>query len=275
MIVGWSCPMCKHNIPLQADHYNQSNCGLSIHPDYAEAVLHDNDDRYVTDQVTVTVGLGCPRSRAIERDEPVFVNPFDYNSMLAGRAWDQLMDKHAPVDSKKIQLHGTIEGITVYGEIDRLRRMGNWLMISDHKHSNVYRQKYLAKEGVSKEYQVQTSMYAELYEQMNGERPTHGEVFYHFTGNSGTNPFTPFQFLTLSLSDCLAFKPYDGDYTLLELYRQADRYNKWKRGESGVKVGAFDLPLAGKSQKFGSSKVMCDYCQVRSTCFEDDHGSPF
>lgn len=274
MIVGFACPVCHRNQPR--DHYETSKCGLTISPDYATAILRDNEDRYIKDQVTVTAGLGCPRSRAIEADVDVYVNPLAYNALLIGRAWDLHMEKYAPEGTAKITLKGTIEGITVYGEIDRVRRCDGWLMISDWKHTNNFQQKWIKQEGVKRENVIQTSIYAELYAQQFGERPTHGEIIYHFSGaSSSSNPsLMPFQYLLLPLDECLAHKPYNGQFTVLDLYRQADRYEKWKRGEGGIKVEALDLPLAGVSMSFGA-KEFCSYCQVESTCKEAATGSPF
>lgn len=268
MIVGFNCPVCKR--PVSLDHFEVTECGLQVPADYATAVLHDQDDRYITDEVTVTAGLGCPRSRAIERDSEVLVDPLSYNALLIGRAWDQLLEKHAPDGTAKIELEGTIEGIHIFGEIDRVWECGDKFIIIDHKHSNNFAQKFAKKEGVKPEHRIQTSIYAELYFQKFGRRPTHGLIFSHYSGATA-EPITPFVYEVQPLADCLAWKPYGGDYTVLELYKQAEKYYADKRAGA---TAPFSLPLVGATMKFGT-KSMCDYCSVFAACTEANTGSPF
>src|SRR5262245_27608871 len=118
-ITAWYCQSCKRAVPLT--HFSDTPCGAHVvHPDYAEAVLHGNDDYYGLDKVTVTSGLGCPRSRAIEEQCNVTVNPLDYNALLIGSAWDSYMATFAPEGNRKIRVQGVIAGIEVHGEIDQL-----------------------------------------------------------------------------------------------------------------------------------------------------------
>lgn len=263
-IIGFSCPHCKQNVAL--DHYNVTECGAKLHPDYAHAALHSDDLYYGHDQVSVTSGLGCPRSRAIERNCDVYVNPLAYNALLIGSAWDHAMEQQAPPNMRKMQLTGVIEGITIHGEIDRIRKIGEHWTIEDWKHSNNFQEKHVKTQGVRKENQIQTSIYAELYAQQHGERPTRGAIWYHFSG-AGKEPLIPYIYELLSLEECLQHKPYGGDYTVLELYKQADSYY---RGD----LTTFDLPLVGDTMAFGT-KGYCDYCQVRDACFEAARGAPF
>lgn len=276
-ITAWNCPICSEVVAL--DHFAESACGLKVPADYATAILHDNDDRYISDAVTITVGLGCPRSRAIEESVAVAVDPLEYNALLIGRAWDQLLEKHAPEGTSKIIVDGEIGGIHIYGEIDRLIEYNNEIIIIDHKHSNNWAQGYAKKEGVKMEHRVQTSIYAELYAQKFRKRPTRGLIFNHYSGAPGGSLdvekyLLPFVYPLLPVSACLEFKPHGGRYTVLELYQQADAYEKWKTTDGVVRVEAFDLPLAGESMAFGS-KSFCDYCQVRAACFEQAKGAPF
>lgn len=270
MIIGFYCQKCRVNVPL--DHFAETACGLVVHPDYAAAALHSDADYYGAGLVTVTGGLGCVRSRAIEADKPVVVNPLDYNALVLGSAWDTAMQAHAPADKVKIRVAGVIDGIAVAGEIDRVRRVAGDLLIEDHKHSNNFRYKYIVEEaGPRIEYVIQTSIYAELYCQTFGERPTKGAVWYNFSGANNDNhkpPLVSKVYELMGLQDCLAHKPYDGDYTVRELYHQAAEY--YQR----FTVDAFELPLAGESMKFGS-KSYCDYCQVRDACFTAAKGAPF
>lgn len=284
-ITAWKCPGCHREVPL--DHYETTKCGATVcHPDYARAILRDNEDRYVKDQVTVTVGLGCPRSRAIENDLPVAVNPLEFNALLIGRAWDQLLENHSPAGTSKVVVKGTIAGVEIWGEIDRVRELTNgeqtYLAIEDHKHGNNFQQRFAKKDVesgkpvVKPEQAIQTSIYAELYAQQEGVRPTHGVIWQHYSGAPGPSNavLTPHIYLLWSVADCLAHKPYNGEYTVEQLYKMADRYEKWKRGGAAIRVEALDLPLVGKTMSFGT-KEFCDYCEVRDTCFTADRGAPF
>lgn len=272
-IIGWYCIKCRGRVPL--DHFASTSCGLVIHPDYAAAVLASDDEYYGTGLVTVTGGLGCVRSRAIERDKDVFVNPLDYNALVVGSAWDMMMQSCAPTRQVKVRVDGVIDGIAIAGEIDRVRRVGGDLYIEDHKHTNNFQYKWLAEEdGPRVEYIIQTSIYAELYDQTFGERPAMGVIWYNFSGGNSDSrkpPLMPKIYRLMDLADCLGHKPYGGDYTVGEIYHQAAGY--YQQGD-GVKVDAFDLPLAGESMSFGS-KSYCDYCQVRETCFTQAKGAPF
>jgi hypothetical protein len=269
-IIGWDCPICKHQVPL--DHYETTECGLAIHPDYAAAVLHSDDDYYGTGMLTVTGGLGCPRSRALENDTDVYVNPTDYNAMVLGTAWDGAMQRYAPPLQAKVRLEGVI---------DRVRRIGDHLVIEDWKHSNNFQQKWAKKEmeeakkegkpPVKMEYRIQTAIYAELFAQQFGERPTRGIIWNHYSGAAQYGPASvllPLAYDLPSLAECLAHKPYGGDYTVLEIYKQAAGYIA-----TDVKA-PFELPLVGKTMSFGS-KSYCDYCQVQKACMAADSGAPF
>lgn len=270
-ITAWSCPGCKKIVPLT--HFNETQCGLVVHPDYAEAVLHGNDDYYGLDKVTVTSALGCPRSRAIEEQCDVAVNPLDYNALLIGTAWDVHLASYAPEGDRKIQVQGIINGIMVHGEIDRLRKVQGYLTIEDHKHGNNFQYKY-AKEA-KPEHILQLSLYAELYSQVRGVRPTHGTIWNHYSGANKKDapPLRPFTFLLWALEDCLAYKPYNGEYTVAQLFKQVALYQAGKT-DQGVRLSALELPLVGETMSFGSASY-CDYCQVRSVCFTAAKGAPF
>lgn len=295
-IVGWQCPICNRAVPL--DHYETSDCGLAIHPDYAAAIIRDRETpHHTTDMVTVTMGLGCPRSRALENsDEDLLANPLDYNALLIGQAWDTF------ITGEKLVLRGVVEGIQMAGEVDRVWRHGPDLYIVDWKHSNNNQQLFMKKEEergtvIKTEYRVQTSIYAELYYQMEmerfeagllkrgykkatkesleecapPERPNRGMVINHYSGaqSSRNRVLWPLVYDTIPLEEALDFRPYDGDYTVLDLYQQAaglyaDQPVAWS-----------DLPLAGKTMQFGKTNTMCDYCQVRVKCYETAQGAPF
>lgn len=269
-IVGWACPACKKQVPL--DHYiTDPKCGLVIHPAYAQAILDDRAEPHHTEgMVTVTAGLGCPRSRALENsDEKLFVNPLDYNALLAGQAWDRF------ITGEKIILRGVIDDIPMAGEIDCVRRLGADLLIEDWKHSNNNQQRFMKKEmaegkTVKFEYRIQTSIYAELYAQMHAERPTRGMVWNHYSGaeSNFNSVLIPLLYDFVPLEEALEYKPYSGEYTVRELYAQvhslcSEEAVTWK-----------DLPLVGTSMSFGT-KDYCSYCQVRNACFTQDRGAPF
>lgn len=268
-IVGWSCPECKAQVPL--DHYAASTCGLTIHPDYVQAILDDRAEPHHTEgMVTVTMGLTCPRSRALENsDEKLFVNPLDYNALLIGQAWDRF------ITGEKLVLVGKIADIPMAGEVDRVRRLGTDLLIEDWKHSNNFQQRFLKKEvddgrAIKMEYKIQTSIYAELYEQMHSERPNKGMVWNHYSGavSSSNKVLWPLIYDTIPLTEALAHKPYGGEYTVLELYQQAAELY------GDVPVTWDKLPLVGKTMSFGS-KEFCEYCQVRDACFKQAFGADF
>lgn len=287
-IIGWRCVYCNENVPL--DHFVSTDCGLKIHPAFTAAILHDEATDPHGKAMSVTDGLGCPRHAAIEGQEGVYVNPLDYNALLAGRGWDLVVGNQAfdnpetdlsrPMFRAKVQLKGAVAGMEITGELDNIRRLGERLIISDWKNSNNLRAFWIAKEGgPSMEYKIQTSIYAELYRQMFAEMPTDGEVVYHFSGAGeayrggelkskfSSPPLMAFQYDIIPLAECLAFKPYGGSYTVEELYRMAQPvYTEAKDWRL--------LPLVGQTMAFGT-KSYCDYCEVRDVCFTAARGAPF
>lgn len=273
-IIGWNCPICKRKEPL--DHYKTSICGMSIHPDYAEAVLHGNDDYYGLDMVTVTSGLGCPRSRAIEAEANIYVNPVDYNALVIGDAWDRQMERFAPPMNAKIAVRGMLAGIDVSGEIDRVREVvdvsgESYLVIEDHKHGNNFAQRFSKKEGVKLEHKLQLSIYGHLYGRMYKVTPTHGAIWNHYSGapaGKATDIYIlPFVFLLMPIMEALNAKPHGSTFTVAELYQQTAARLE---GEVTWK----DLPLVGETMSFGATSY-CDYCQMRETCFTQAKGAPF
>lgn len=272
-IIGWSCPGCKKPVPL--DHFDTTVCGTKVHPDYAAAVLHSNDDYYAAGQASVTSGLGCPRSRAIENAAvDVYVNPLDYNALLIGQAWDKHLERYADPMHTKVKVSGELCGVKVVGEIDRVRTVTDgeqsYLVVEDHKHGNNFARKFVVSEGVKLEHKLQLSIYAYLYGQQFGTAPTHGLVWNHYSGAVTSDPTSvllPFVFLIMDITECLNSKPFRGQYTVAELYRQTGQLVE---GE----VTWEELPLVGQTMSFGS-KSYCDYCQVRATCFTQDKGAPF
>lgn len=286
-IAGWACPHCPNKrAPL--DHYATTECGLRIHPAYAAAILYDDATDPHGKEMSVTDGLGCPRLRAIEnQSDEMYVDPLSYNAMLLGHAWDAVVggpavreagpgEAASPIGTiqAKVQLRGTIAGMAVTGELDNIRRLGDRLILSDWKHSNNFRAKWIKQEGgPSMEYKIQTSIYAELYRQMYGEMPNLGEVVYHFSG-AGKDVLLPYQYPILPIEQCLAYKPYNGTHTVAELYRMAQTvYGPVPEHQLGAKNWK-ELPLVGMTMSFGS-KSFCDYCQAKDLCYSAERGAPF
>lgn len=273
-ITNWWCPICNSKVAL--DHYVTTACGLKIHPDYAQAILNDRAEPHHTEgMVTVTAGLSCPRSRALEvSDENLTVNPLDYNALLIGQAWDKFITGNKMVLQGELTLpNGQV--LQIAGEIDNVRRWSDELLVEDWKHSNNNQQRFIKKEiaegvAVKMEYRIQTSIYAELYRQQHGEQPTKGLVWNHYSGaQSGYNdPLIPLMYDFIPLETALNYYPYGGDYTVAELYAQAAQLHnttpiKWS-----------NLPLAGETMMFGKQS-MCSYCQVRDACFTQAKNAPF
>lgn len=268
MITAWNCPSCQRVVPL--DHFAATKCALVVHPAYAKAVLESDTDYYGKGLVTVTSGLSCPRSRAIEQGASVTVNPLDYNALIVGSAWDKAMEQFAESGTAKIRLQGEVEGIKLSGEIDQVMRVGGELLICDHKHTNNFQYAHLKKEEKPRiEYVIQTSLYAELYFQQFSVRPDRGVVWYSFSGgNVGSSPpLMPKVYEFMDVKNCLDHKPYGGDYTVRELYQQSANY-------LSKPADPFALPLAGETMSFGT-KSYCEYCQVSKACRLAATGAPF
>ena len=259
-ITKWFCPTCQAEVPL--DHYATSVCGeTTVHPDYAAAIIGDRDSQHVKGAVRVTHGLGCPRRAVIEHVEDFAVNPLDVNAMLTGTAWHAMMERYGEPGKVEVALSGNIAGVKVSGRTDRLGTG----TVEDHKHINDDKVKYIRKDGVKAEHVAQLSIYAELAEQSGRQRPTRGIVWYH-TSKAGKDALIPIHTELMPIQEALDFKPHQGEYSVAELYQQADegfRTQDWRA-----------LPLAGKSMSFGPQS-MCSYCTVREICMEAERGAPF
>lgn len=314
-ITAWLCPQCNRTVPL--DHFETSACGLSLcHPDFAAAVLADRAAQ-PAGIIRVTQGTGCPRAAAIMESEPVAVNPLEMNAQLTGTAFHALMARSS-IGQAEVEVSGVIEGIPLVGHVDSIRRPGQIahcepevtvseaggsvrtserpshpggsLVIEDHKHGGDFSRKYAE---LKPEYMVQLSIYGELYTQTFGERPARGIIWRHFTSSP---PFVVFDFALWSAERALDHRPYDGDFTVRELYGQMQRflgercvdcdgsgevvrYIKLKcetcNSTGRVNRTAWrELPLAGNSMRFGS-RSFCEYCSVRHVCMEAASGAPW
>jgi hypothetical protein len=250
-------------VPL--DHFEKTDCGRKIHPDYANAVLRSRREHYAQGVVEVSHALGCPRSYAIQNAEDYAVDPLSLNSMETGTAWHHWMQR-ASVDPEmtEVELDGEIDGVRIVGKCDRLRQDQTPTAIEDWKHSNDFRAKYLKSEGVPLTYQVQLSLYAELCEQNFGWRPEIGRIWFHTTGGDG---LMPKEVTLFSVEEALVIRPTNGTLTVRELLHQADDH--FAKGRPWQK-----LTLAGESMMFGQ-KNMCSYCQVRDLCWTQSRGAPF
>ena len=237
-----------------------------MHPDFAAAILKDRDGQYVQKAVRVSHGLGCPRKAAIEESVDFAADPLELNAMLTGTAWHAFIESAGPPDMVEVEVSGTINGVLVNGKMDRIRLLtdGTWA-IEDWKHVNDFGVTYI-KDGPKREHVVQTSIYAELVEQSGRPRPTAGLIWYH-SSQGGQKALTPHKFHLLPLHEALEHRPYDADFTVMDLLKQAASHY-----EDGLRWD--ELPLAGKSIKFGGRNA-CDYCAVRSVCLEAEKGAPF
>jgi len=264
-IAKWLCAACGGR-EVALSHFADTVCGEKVHPDFAAAILKDRGEQYVSKAVRVSHGLGCPRRAAIEESEPYSVDPLDLNPPLTGTAWHAMMESAGPRELCEVEVDGTLGVVYVNGKMDRLRPLTDGeLAIEDWKHINDFGVKWI--NGAPKpEHMVQASLYAELVEQCGNPRPSVGIIWYH-SSQSGKAALTSHKFPLLPTHEALAARPYDCDFTVLELLKQAASHY-----EDGVRWQ--ELPLAGKSIKFGT-KTGCDYCSVRSICTEADKGAPF
>lgn len=255
---------------VDLDHFSKTACGESVcHPDYAAALLADRAGQYTSGSVRVTHGLSCPRRAAIEESESFAVDPLDANAPLTGVAWHSLMEKFGSKTDCEVEVSGTVGGVALKGKIDRIRMIGDEMILEDWKHINDFSVKYIKQDGAKLEHRVQLSIYAELVHQCMQVRPVRGIIWYH-SSVGGKDALIPQPVSLISVEDALKVHPYGCDYTVDDLYKQMDlffafqpKYN-WKTA----------LPLAGASIRFGS-KTGCDYCSVRSICMEAETGSPF
>lgn len=254
-IVGFYCPACRMRVPL--DHYE--TCG-AVHPDFAAAVVADSK-RERAAGIHVTTVIGCPRRAALEESAELYVNPLTYNAVLGGTAWHSLMETASTrPDLCEVEVWGVVEGVELVGKIDRLHPP---TAISDWKTTSEWAEKWLNKPvgeggGMKAEHRAQLSLYAELVEQSQGWRPTHGVVWYRTHKN-----IPHFAEPLWSLAETLAFHPLGGEYSVGELIEQAAAGLSWQ-----------ELPLAGESQAYGT-KSACDYCAVKDLCWAQGKGAPF
>lgn len=279
-IARWICTGCGgREVPL--DHFSATACGEKVcHPDMAAAILADRDGQYTRGSVRVSHGLGCPRRAAIEEVEDYAVDPLECNAALTGVAWHALLEsvderlarKNGRPPDCEVEVSGTIAGIKLKGKIDRLR--GD--LIEDHKHINDFSVKWIRQNGVKPEHRAQVSIYAELCEQSGLQRPKRGIIWYH-SSLGGKDALIPMPVELMGVEEALAVRPYGCEYTVRELYEQANMFFNGVE-PSGLACKPMNdwrcLPLAGQTIQFGS-KTGCDYCAVRAICQEAENGAPF
>lgn len=280
-IKQFACPFCNRNTDL--DHYVTTSCGELLHPDYAAAVVADSLSHEKRKLPSVTMGLGCVRKQAISDNEDVAMNPLAVLTPIRGTAWHKLMEDVAKIElagangqraiGGEIDVVGEIAGIKLTGSIDRVRALPDGRLIGeDHKTGKDQRAvfilggksygKQISGSGSPMEYKIQLSLYAELYYQVFGVRWDGAIIWWWFNHLAAADPIE-----ILPVEQCLVHKPYDCDYTVGELLKQA------ADSISGA-VRWQDLPMVGASIKFGKS-VGCDYCAVRDTCMVESQGAPF
>lgn len=258
-IAKWYCSACRADVPL--DHFETTECGERVHPDYCAAILGDRDSQHVKGAVRVTHGLGCPRRAVIEHTEDYAVDPLELNAMLTGTAWHEMMERYGDGEAVEQGVAGTLAGVQVAGKSDRI----SGGVVEDWKHISDDRIRYIENEA-KPEHRAQLSIYAELAAQSGRERPTRGVIWYH-TSKAGDKALIPRKVELMPIDEALALRPYDGAHTVAELYAQADE---------GFRTGDWRaMPLAGQTQKFGY-KVACAYCHVAGICAQGENGfAPF
>lgn len=263
-ITRFVCPSCG-DVEVDLDHFERTACGEQVHPDFAGAVLWSERTHYRHGDrvIGVTDLIGCPRKAAIRHDEDYAVNPLDVNAPLGGTAWHTIMVSGSKEPAKcEVSLRGTIDGIEVVGQADRVRDG----LIEDWKVTNDFDAKRRREEGAKADHMAQVSLYAELAEQMNGpaSRPSRGIVWYRHQVKPG---LVPCAFDIWPLERVLAYKPADGISTVRDHLHWMAR---WVRRD----VSWRDMPLAGERQSYGA-KDACTYCTVRGQCKTAARGAEF
>lgn len=263
-ITAWICNVECGGREVSLDHFQKTDCGLRVHPDYANAVLNSRNGHYVRGVVEVSMGLGCPRSSAIQQAKSYACDPLSQNAPETGTAWHAHMEANS-VDREncEVRLTGAIEGIQITGKTDRLHPERG--IILDWKHQNDWAAKWNA-EKAKPEHRVQVSVYGELARQTRGVEFTTGVVLYHYS-QGGKKAVQAHSFSLLPVAEALGHRPYSGEYSVRELYKQAEEH--FVGGRSWQ-----ELPLAGESMRFGDNTA-CDYCAVRELCFTQARSAPF
>lgn len=273
-ITQWSCPACGEVVAL--DHFATTSCGGVVHPDYAAAVLADREAQEGREGVRVSMASSCPRKAAIMAAQDVAVDPLGMLSPLKGTAWHGLMQYAADMDVQarpegvgaEVLVQGELGGVPVSGRIDRVLVREGKIIGQDWKTGSDFRVKFIKPSAKSPdarspvEYQVQLSLYADLYRQQFGKQWDSAEIWWAFSGDMWRESVA-----IMSVEDCLNHTPNDCGFTVLQLLKQADA------ATSGA-VQWSDLPMVGQAIKFGS-KTGCDYCPVRTPCWVQHQGADF
>ena len=253
-IGAWNCPVCN-GVDLPLEHYHDTDCGNSIHPDYIDAVLlaEQGHYRFGTRDIGVTDLLGCPRSVAGSRDLSYSVNPKDLMAMSNGTAWDKWVTNK----QEKETLRGTLGGIEIIGEPDRVRDG----VVEDWKRSNDWGKRGMVK--AKEDHRCQVSIYGLLKEQAGHIYiAKSGRIWYQFS-----NDCLPFDVELMSEAEILEYKPVNGETTIIEHLALLE---SWKQG----KIKWQDMPLTGEQQSYGK-KSKCDYCSIAGPCREEATGAPY
>jgi hypothetical protein len=269
-IVGWSCPSCKADVPL--DHFETTPCGRardgrpSVHPSFAAAVLKHDREHYARDLgvAEVSSGLSCPRESGIMRSENVYVNPGAYNASLGGTSWHSLMEgTQVPGVVTEYVVRGSLGMVPIIGKIDMLRR--DHLLIEDWKTKTDWKFAGIERDGAEPNDIAQISIYAALVEQQDGWRPIRGAIWYRYHAKGLAPKEIP---KLMREEEFLAYKPTKGEqYTVLDLLRATDANIR------GV-IPWQDIPLVGEGLFYGA-KDKCSYCPAFTICKTQAYGAPF
>ena len=277
-ITKWWCGAHQAEVPL--DHFNHCT---HVHPDFTAAILADREVQADRTGVRVSSASACPRKYAILAQEDVAVDPLSFLQAMKGTAWHAVMEAGADESTDisglkddllgaEISVAGEIAGIPLTGTIDRVLVRDGKLVGQDHKTGKDAREvfirggksygKVMKGQGAPIEYKIQLSIYAELYRQQTGQAWDSAEIWWTLL-NHWCEPVE-----IIGVEQCLAHHPYDSEFTVGEILAQAqqvaDGAIKWE-----------DLPLVGKTFKFGPKFTGCDYCEVRDRCWIQAQGAPF
>lgn len=269
-ITQWHCPQCQADVPL-----NHFETCTAVHVDYAAAILADRAAQENRTGLRVSMASSCPRKSAIIATEDVAVDPLSYLTAMRGTAWHAVMEDGAGLFSAddgigpEILVEGVIAGLPISGKIDRVLERNGKLIGQDHKTGKDARAvfirggksygKQIAGSGAPMEYRIQLSMYAELYRQQFGRAWDAAEIWWTFSAEHWREPVD-----IIPIEQCLAWRPYDGEFTVEEILKQAVGGASWK-----------ELPLVGREFHFGPKFTGCDYCEVRDRCWTEHDGAPF
>jgi len=263
-IGAWNCPVCNE-VDLLLDHFKTyKKCGEKIHPDYVDAVLESERGHYRFDNrsIGVTDLIGCPRKVAGSRDLDYSIDPKSMMAVSNGTAWDQWVTKA----QKKEPLTGTLGGIEIVGEPDRVRDgvIEDWKRGHDFGSSHIRGTCRCSPQcpGKAKEdHRCQVSIYGHMKRQA-GEKANSGRIWYQYSSEC-----IPKDVELMAEPEILEYKPVNGETSIND---HLDFLKTWQDG----KMKWSNMPLIGEQQSYGT-KSACEYCPIAGPCREEATGAPY